>query len=470
MGSRVKSFQLFEADINDNKAVSGEYLDDVRRRMQTDSSNSPKMTSEIMMDAAKVGRISKAKSKECVEFVRYVMEQEFGDIIDSMGVVLDLDILTPDEIMALPASQDVEMSPEDGDLDENGIFGFDGDVMSSSLDILEDEGTISDKIDKRKILNNIIQGSAKSIHRIISIYKERLDDIDPSIFPYMDKLLKSNEGFEIDQIINGTDPSEMAKMIGANRTGISYLGGENIQTDSDDYDFGDDDDDTGGIDANDINILYARGLDVVVLLHEAVKALYERISLVGQSSDNEEEELVMRYTDSLEDEFQDLVYGPYIRKDLLSFISDSPNYLSVSNMLEYVFGIIFKIPAKSFITLIRSMLLKTDDILHIEFESIIDGDVIRIRGNARKVIDVMVNNVKQAMDDYNRQVNDYDIESSSDEELDKERDSKISDLFGDVDEDEDLSNMSQKELTALMDDAIDSNDKEKMAEISKFMK
>jgi hypothetical protein len=81
-----------------------------------------------------------------------------------------------------------------------------------------------------------------------------------------------------------------------------------------------------------------RAVDFPMLLHEAVKGVYELIADVGMSRDERMAKEVHRQTSTFLDEAEDFRYGPYLAQDLNDFVMKNPDAMKYPNIKEYVFG------------------------------------------------------------------------------------------------------------------------------------
>lgn len=122
--------------------------------------------------------------------------------------------------------------------------------FSFDIDELTPEEQRQLEIEKRHVVNALIQGRGKRGQFSYQAFKERLDEIDPRLYSLYNKILSAND------LMYFTD-EQMIEMMGGNAAGSSSVesGDEN-----------DDDEEGGGLDT-----VVANGLIFPVLLHELVK-------------------------------------------------------------------------------------------------------------------------------------------------------------------------------------------------------
>jgi hypothetical protein len=209
----------------------------------------------------------------------------------------------------------------------------------------------------------------------------------------------------------------------------------------------------------------ARGIDFPMLIHETVKGIYELIaSIQFPAEGSSEEEIKMAQTvklnvSSFEDEAEDFRTGPEIAADFRDFINANPD-AEHPNMRAFIFGKLMDsnyISDADFLQLFRGILNKTPD--------------------ARRKIDEMIAEVNQELNQYELgQVLDveepnYDFDNGG---YDDEEDTMIP---GEPEQElpqqqasVDYSELTQRELQELIDDALDAGDFTKVKMLSQYMK
>ena len=112
------------------------------------------------------------------------------------------------------------------------------------------------EIEKRNVINALIQGKGKRGQFAYQAFKERLDEIDPRLYSLYNKIMSAND------LMYFTD-EQLIEMLGGNAAGASG------QANDDD----DDEDENGGGEGEEDNVdtFYANGLIFPILLHELFK-------------------------------------------------------------------------------------------------------------------------------------------------------------------------------------------------------
>jgi hypothetical protein len=206
----------------------------------------------------------------------------------------------------------------------------------------------------------------------------------------------------------------------------------------------------------------ARGIDFPMLIHETVKGIYQLIaSIQFPAEDASKEEIEMAQTvklniSSFEDEAEDFRTGPEIAADFRDFINQNPE-ATHPNMRAFIFGKMMDsnyISDADFLKLFRGILNKTPD--------------------ARRKIDEMIDEVNKELNQYelgqvidveeptynfdNEEEDDTMIPGKSEQEAPQQQSSV------------DYSELSQRELTELIDDALDKKDFKRVEMLAQYMK
>ena len=324
----------------------------------------------------------------------------------------DLKLVDEEDNLEIGA-EEMEVSPKDVKLpkskDEEDKEDK-GDNNTSEKEEITGEDILSE-VDKRKLINNITQGSARNVHRLIHLYKNKIDEINPKLFNIMDSFIKSQEAFEWDPnnlLLNQfTSPGEFIKDMMNGYAKVDFKDEDNNEKESEDLELEDYKKAT----------LKARAVDIVILLHESVKAIYEMIATAGIPEDEEVAKTVMGNTDSLDDEFEDLRYGVYIRRDLLEFVSENPALIDIENGFEYVWGRLVELPASDFVDLFKAMLV--DDFKNRPLKikvRVKDNRFQIISGTSRQIIDTIIEFIIEEFEEYEKQLKEYEEEQDDSSE------------------------------------------------------
>lgn len=480
--NRINSFKVFEANLKGNRGLSDEYLDDIKRRGEQESTDLQNQGANIrnimqyvsqMMDIqgarmvgpGKIQWNDLRKKQQMENLVIDIINKEYGSLIDTLDVDLDFKLVDDTDTLQQGA-EEMQVSAQDIKLPE----------PKEEEEVTEED--ILAEVDKRKLINNITQGSAKNVHRLIHLYKNEIDEIDSRLFDIMDKLIKSQESFEWDPnnpLVNSGNAGRVLRDMMNGYAKVEF----NEEDDSDE----------GEEESNDEPKEYkrvtlkARAIDIVVLLHESIKAIYELIGTAGIIEDEEIAKIVMDNTDTLDDEFEDLRYGVYIRRDLLNFVSVNPMLQRIDNGFEYVWGRMVEMPTRDFLDLFKAILIDEYKNKPLKVKVRITGNQYDIiSGTSRQIIDIMIDIILDEFEEYQRQMKEYedglDIEDTyTEEEYDTEEEYESSESWKkeetEIDGDIDYSELSQRELNAMVDDIFDKGgdiDTDKLDKIRSFLK
>jgi len=335
---RVKE-NLFEAELN----LPQEYINRVRQEAQQEHGGFRGPTHQEMAQMGNLLRqifqIQRGHEEELTELGKEVIQKFYGPIIE--GVTLDVKIVNPDD------EEKQEMAERM--LEKNKQKEFEIEQHQVELPGVQDD------IDKRKLINNIMQGEAQNVHSMMYDMRDRVAEItgsDRLLDLYM-QFLALNKKFDWDETQNlemmVDEHPEMANVM------------EIKFKDDDDED---DEGGEGGEEGPSGPTIIARVLDLPMLVHETVKGIYELIAAGAIDPDETRAKKVLEATDTLADEQRDIRYGPYIARDLRNYINDVADGISgaydIPNMREFVFGKMIKMPSKEFVELVTAILLKED--------------------------------------------------------------------------------------------------------------
>ena len=206
-----------------------------------------------------------------------------------------------------------------------------------------------------------------------------------------------------------------------------------------------------------------RAIDFPMLLHEAVKGVYELIADVGMNRDERMAKEVHRQTSTFLDEAEDFRYGPYLAQDLNDFIMKNPDAQKHTNIKEYVFG-----------KLIDSDRWSDDECL----ENLKNIFLESPRG--RKLLDDLITETIEELDNYQRQMSEFQSRKKETEEAkidspepttgEEEVESDIDQLIKKTAErEQDYSEMTKRELQDLIDDALDAGDFDRVRMLAQYL-
>ena len=317
---------LFEAKLN----LPQEYINKVKQNARTQYGNGP-----THQDMQNMGRllnqifpIQRGHEDELTELGKEIIQKFYGPVIE--GVELDVKIVDPNDEEKLEMAE--KMLQEKQEEEE----GEDQQEIEMELPGIEND------IDKRKFINNVMQGEAQNVHDMMYDMKDRVTEItgsDKLLDLYME-FLALNKKFDWDDRVNLEQMMQQAPEM-ANAMETEWEEGEEGEGDK--------------------PKIKARVLDLPMLVHETVKGIYELIAAGAIDPDPVRAQKVLQATDTLSDEQQDIRYGPYIAKDLRDYVNKvaekNPGSASIPNLREFVFGKMIEMPAKEFVELMTAILM-----------------------------------------------------------------------------------------------------------------
>jgi hypothetical protein len=482
----MKNFKKFleEVTIKGNPGVPNEgdkqpgdkdYLKDTEARAKARLGLSGRETpmqfgGRLMQLVGQSQQATRGREEELENLAKEIITQNYGEILD--GVELDIKLLRSGSQIA-QFMQDCE-EEQDDDNEEAPKFRQ-----------IQDPATIN-KIHKAKLGNNIIQGEAKNTKNIIAM-QEVKDGLIDIFGPQAEQILNmwkemSNLADKMDWIIPievKADMMERAPQGMAGAVSVDWKPKQKEEAEEkeeSDDDFADrilrdlaagdepneEDKEEFGEEVQEATPrIRARGIDFPMLIHETVKGIYELIaSIQFPAEGSSEEEIKMAQAvklnvSSFEDEAEDFRTGPEIASDFRDFINANPE-AEHPNMRAFIFGKLMDsgyISDADFLKLFRGILNKTPE--------------------ARRKIDEMISEI-------NKELNNYELGQVIDVEeptynFDNEEDDntmmpveepEVSQQEAEID----YSELTQRELTDLIDDALDAGDFTKVKMLSQYMK
>lgn len=207
--------------------------------------------------------------------------------------------------------------------------------FSFDIDELTPEEQKQLEIEKRNIINAYVMGKAKRGQYGYQAYKDRLDAIDPSLYPLYNKIMGAND------LMYFTN-QQLIEMLGGNAAGSAGK----AQPDNDD----DDDDDQGG-ESEDKDTWFANGLIFPILLHEVDKA-FSMVTTRQQwkGMDPEMARQVISQTDTMENEPMNFRIGAELARKIRTMLPDELVLDPAGNVYKPFFEKnLYEIPAERFL-------------------------------------------------------------------------------------------------------------------------
>jgi hypothetical protein len=215
-------------------------------------------------------------------------------------------------------------------IDEEGIIidaklGSISDVNKSLDETLTPEG-------RRRVINGITQGAALKGAFAFYLFKEHLDELDPSLVEKYSQIMKNSFGIY-------HDPNAVAMMLAQLAQGHKMAGGSSkvIMKEIED----------SGI------TIKARAICFPMLIHEINKGLHELISLQGFKGDKAANQAVVNKVDTLANEPNDIKYGQIIYEALNDLFIDS-KYSDEPRLREYFLQDVYQLEDDEFLSLVEN--------------------------------------------------------------------------------------------------------------------
>lgn len=444
-----KYSQLFEADIKDNSGIPSDYIEDVEKKGREAfgyTGPSHQEMGQMMQAMQNIMRIQNGKEDELTEIGKAIVIEQYGGILDD--VKLDIKIVKPDDEEKMEMVQKMQNQDEE-DEDDN-----DDGIQSDDIEI-PDNFTDQEEVDKRKILNNIMQGEAQNVHSLMFLKKDDIDAINPDIMDFYKTLLDTNRKFD------WFDEANLEEMV---KQHPEMANAEEVEWEEDE-------------EGNSTPVIKVRALDLPMLLHETIKGIYELIMANAIPENAEIARKVMEETDSLDNEKQDIKFGPFIAADIRDFLTgymerNHKNDITLANIKEFIYGRIVTLEKGIFLELIYDMLsgdIKNADKI-IKEHKIVSESILDAKGEDEEDAGYQ--------DSYQEET--YDDVADEDGELDSE----IADIMGSskveepkaeepVDDkakrSDKLLDMGKTRLNSEMNKAIDAEDWEYAKEVQAML-
>ena len=428
----------------------------------------------------------------------------YGDILD--GVILDIKLVRRGNVaMEIPEMQQVPQQPPTQQRDQ-------------WLDDIE----LAKKIDKQKLINNVIQGEGLNTKNVLhnDIIKYGLQDIfgpqSTRIFNIWDEISKI--AAKMDWLIPipdkaGAMTQRPEGMAGAVHVTWEEQVEEEESQDEDETqeerekreqeeseniakqagkapDMSSNDDEEESEFSKFTPKIKVRAVDFPMLLHEAIKGIYElvgAISLPGEESSEEEKkdaETVLQNVTSMSDEAEDFRYGPFIAGYLRDAVNECRGIDNYDAMRAHVFGRLCEMDATQFLSIMKKI-LDPNQSAKSELEIIVNEINGIIESEER---DFQISQIDNADDDdFDSDPNFYGENEPDDDDDDEYagehgEESELDKLIArtargeetsstdDVSEEDPYAKMSQPDLMRAMDAALDSDDMDLVKKIGKYIK
>jgi hypothetical protein len=431
------------------------------------------------------------------QLAKKIILDQYSDILDASEkpIVLDIKMLRPGKQVSseIPEMKDVPSFPSQEEINDPEL---------------------RKAVDKKKILNVINQGEAKATKNIIkdrSIVEDGLREIFGNNWEtiYNIWLQTTDMANKLDWASPIEVKSKMMKDAQQFMAGSCQVKWEKEEEEAQEEDneeeaqeensYQDEDGTlmTGDQEDFDKITIKAVGIDFPMLIHEAVKGIWSLIKSGAIKDDEEMAKLIAQNTSSFEDESQDFRYGVAIQamfRDFINACKDSDKY---SQMRLRVYAKLSLDKERGgdftdgeFLELTKSMFSCFDLVQEANLEFNLNIEKFN-SSTAKRQIEGLITGIVNVEKEYEKQLSEWEMDKKfsdeSSDEYSKEDEDDFDNFLSDVgisrakqetpttieDEtysDEDLSNMRQRDIQELIDDALENGDYKEVGRLSKFLK
>lgn len=385
-----------------------------------------------------------------------------------------------------------------------------------SQEVLKDDN-IRNSVDKKKLLNVLNQGEAKATKNII----QESELVEPGLREIFGEqwrtmlniwLETTNLANKLDWIMPVELKAQMMKDIPQGMAGACQVKWEKEEDDDETQDEAQDQDDTqetqnddeysdevemiGDQEDFDKVVIKAVGLDFPMLLHEGIKGIFQLLQSGAIKDDEELAKIIANNTSSFQDESQDFKYGIAAQAMFRDFINACRNSDKYSEMRARIYAklALDKDRGGSFTD---AEFLETTKSIFESFELAPEGRNLEFILNmdkfnsskAKRNIEIIINDIVSAEEKYESEMREWESEKSLDsnrDDMNYDNDDdniKFNDFLSDNEltsseapvedgnySDDDLRNMRQRDITELIDDALDAGNYDEVKRLSGFLK
>lgn len=229
-------------------------------------------------------------------------------------------------------------------------------------------------------------------------------------------------------------------------------------------------------------LIKAYGLDFTMLLHEAVKGIFQVLSSGSIPSDRRVAREVMRRT-GLSTEPEDWQYGPEIAADLRDFINENPKVDQFPDARFEVYKMMVDkrtMATTEFLKFMEGILDNTKEARK-KMDELIDEVTKRLGSEKEKIrkaeedrkqmeeYDKQMEEYEREMEEYNRKLEEFERQSKQSSEIDDIL-AKSADTQQQEEGEEDYSTYSQSQLQSVLNRALDNEDYDLVRKVSTYLK
>ncbi len=476
----IKSGIVTEAELTGNLGLPGEdgegdnFLDKIRREKDAKyaDTNLDSLHRELMAIQGELNYIARGKESQLEKLAKDLIIELYGNVLPD-DIEFDIRLVGSGREVAsfmetIKKGQEGKKRKKDQEEQEEEDEQQEQERSEPRRLTNAERRKIKSEVDRRKMANLIIQGEALNVKSVIEM-PECMDGLRKILGlktdTYVSKVLRLTEiGKQLDWFVPSRSRADEMETVSAGFAGSCHV----------DWEKNDNKKSKSGGDGMRIDIepspeqedfkpvLRVVGVDFVMLIHESVKAVYEYLSTPGISKDPEIAQIVKQQTSSFYDELEEFKYGPEVAAELRDFINKNNKVDRYPNTREQVYIKMMEMDTDPFLLLMKGILSGTP--------------------SARKQIDEIIDTFISEMEQYERDLMEWEMAQKSQGEGQDDRgeeESEIDKLIrtastGQEEEPEsevlDYSKLSNRELEKLIDDALDREDFKEVEKLSKFLK
>ena len=398
-----------------------EIINKVKRYHGIDRIN-PMMMQQMFQIMSEVSQIE-TRHKDALEQLAVDIVSEEFDIPDQML-----------EATLSPPGSDLGFEGDDEEEDEED-YGSDFDTPKAPKSAQRME-ELEMEVDKRRVINALMQGASKKGHYIFHMVADELDSIDPRLMGLYGKLM-SLADFQYWIIPDST--------MGGQAGGVEKIEWRKAEAPEDE----DEEEEMEKIDVeedDEIPVVVAKAWIFPLLVHELIKGTLElsAINWADGHLDFEEQTEVIKKADTVEGEIWGMRLGPGMWEKFLDCVG-SDNY----DMKQWLFQELTKLPAKQF---------------HEFMKEILSGSQ-KCKEVIQTLKDIHEDEPSEGLDDILGDTGYDDMDDILDNLGDETKEEPIVSEPKEVD----YSEMSPREIQDLIDDALDNGDFETVEKLHKYI-
>jgi len=211
--------------------------------------------------------------------------------------------------------------------------------------------------------------------------------------------------------------------------------------------------------------IIVRGADFTLLIHECIKGIYNVLSLAGVPKDRDmARRLIGDLEQSLREEPEEFKWGPIVAADLRDFLNEYPDVDKYPNMREEFWRELLKLPTNEFFPIVNAILSKSEE------------GKIKSRVIFKRVIKGIEKKIGKKMKaEYEKRLREHEEEMRLWQERQRQnqpvrQEAPITQEEPQEETEIDYSNMSQKQLNDLQNQAIDDGDYVTATKIAQYIR